>query len=530
MDKILTAKIDGREMDNDQIIDAILESRNIDNLADFLNPKESDLIPFEEMVGIEEAAQIINNTVDNNGKFLVFFDVDADGICGGAIVTRYLEKMEANVDIHIGKGKAHGLQSLPLEKLEGIDTLIIVDSINDNAKLYEKILDLGVTILVLDHHIIPQSLINANLDITLVSCMNDYPNTALSGSAVAWKTMAYIDYLNLTDYADDLIDLAATGLVGDMMDLSVPENRYICYEGFNNLQNPALKKIIGSYAFNSEGVSFSISPLVNACMRTENNEIAMQMFLSDDDKEISDLIQTAKEAKELQKDIAEALVTELILQGEEQEDRKCKVFFIPPEFHNLSGLLGNQLLSIFSCPLLVVHQKDGNIQGSMRAAGVADFAAMINGTGLAEAKGHELASGFECDEVVFDQFLIAIEEELKGIEFVTYTEADIELRPAQINEALVKSLASINRISGSGFKPVKVLVRTDNYEVSTFTSQKHLKIIDESGLLIVKWNTDVWQTMDNNGTIVAVGTIAAPYYGRTRYLQLTIDEYTKQND
>ena len=95
---------------------------------------------------------------------------------------------------------------------------------------------------------------------------------------------------------------------------------------------------------------------------------------------------------------------------------------------------------------------------------------------------------------------------------------------------MIKQLAALNKISGTGCPPIKVLVRTDNYEVSTFSTKKHLKVIDESGLLIVKWNCMDWQTMKNDKPLVAVGTLSSPVYGRVKYLQLAIDEYTQQND
>ena len=95
---------------------------------------------------------------------------------------------------------------------------------------------------------------------------------------------------------------------------------------------------------------------------------------------------------------------------------------------------------------------------------------------------------------------------------------------------MIKQLIALNKISGTGCPPIKVLVRTDDYEVSTFSTKKHLKVIDESGLLIVKWNTDVWKTMKNDKPLVAVGTLSSPCYGRVKYLQLAIDEYTIQND
>ena len=115
--------------------------------------------------------------------------------------------------------------------------------------------------------------------------------------------------------------------------------------------------------------------------------------------------------------------------------------------------------------------------------------------------------------------------------YMIEVEADIELEPSQINENLIKQLTAINRISGTGFKPIKVLIRTDDYEVSTFSTKKHLKAIDnETGIIIVKWNTDEWKTMKNDKTLVALGVLANPYYGRQKYLQLTVDDFTQQND
>ena len=528
MKKTLSAKIDGREMTDSEIIDAILENREIENIESFLRPSTDNLIPFEELSGLDEAYNIITNTINNNGRFLVYFDQDCDGISAGTIMTRYLKAMDANVASYIGQGKAHGLQSLPLTEIQGIDTLIIVDSINDDVSLYEAILDLDVTIIVLDHHIIPRALIESNIDITLVSCMNDYPNPSLSGSAVTWKMVAYIDYMNLTDYADNLMDLAASGLVGDMMDLSVPENRYICYEGFNRLNNLALKKIIGSYAFNAESVSYSIAPLINACVRTNQNITAMKMFLSDDEYEVAEFISRAKYAKEEQKNMVDDLIGDLLEQGDSQLDKKCKVFFIPEEYRNLSGLLGNKLADVYQSPVLVVHPNNDNnlISGSMRAIGTKNFSAMINETGFAEAKGHENASGFECCEDVFDMFLATIETQLEDVEFETEVVADIELTPEQINENLIRQLSVLNRISGNGFPSITVMVRSNNYTVNTMSGGKHSKYVDSNtGLLMVSWNDTTWKDTPKNVCLTGIGTVSKVHYGKNNYLQLTMNDY-----
>ena len=343
--------------------------------------------------------------------------------------------------------------------------------------------------------------------------------------------MQYCDYLNLTDYSDDLWAYAAIGLIADMSSMAEPENRYIAYRGLAQFRNPMVQKMVGNYTFDSQSVSFSIGPLVNAAMRMKENNTAMNVFLSDDIDEIDALVKDLKSCKDRQNEIVAEMFDGLLKQGEVQLDRKCMFFSLENETDaEITGLVANKLLAEFQRPLFVLRLEDGQWAGSMRAIGVENMLKIANETGLCLCQGHPLASGAFIKEDDFEQFKDVIEEVLKDVEFSVNITADIELTPSQINENLVKQLNAINRISGEGSPPIKVLVRTNNYEVSTFSTKKHLKIIDETGVIIVKWNCMDWQTLGNDGEIVAVGVLANPYYGRKQFLQLTIDEYTQQND
>ena len=532
MQKVLTAKLDGRQMEDDfEIIDAILDSRGIEDISGFLKPTEDDMIPFEKLKGLDEAYQIIDDAITMEEKFLVLADVDADGCSSNAIITRYLRKCGADVKCVINDGKKHGAEDFELKLLDGIDVMIIVDSLNNEPSVYKRILDTGVKLVIFDHHLPEQRLFDANLDFVLVSSANKYPNKFLSGAGVCLKFVQYCDYLNLTDYSDDLWAYAAIGLIADMSSMAEPENRYIAYRGLAQFRNPMVQKMVGNYTFDSQSISFSIGPLINAAMRMKENSIAMNVFLSDNINEIDTLVKDLKSCKDKQNKIVAEMFDELLEQGETQLDRKCMFFSLKNEIDaEITGLVANKLLAEFQRPLFVLRLKDGQWAGSMRAIGVENMLKIANETGLCLCQGHPLASGAFIKEDNFEKFKEVIERELKDVEFSVNIIADIELTPSQINENLVKQLNAINRISGEGFPPVTVLVRTDNYDVTTFSTKKHLKVIDDSGLLIVKWNCLDYQTMKNDKQLVAVGTLSAPYYGRVKYLQLTIDEYTQQND
>jgi single-stranded DNA-specific DHH superfamily exonuclease len=173
-----------------------------------------------------------------------------------------------------------------------------------------------------------------------------------------------------------------------------------------------------------------------------------------------------------------------------------------------------------------VRENGDLVTGSMRACGLRDFAAMVNETSLATCSGHELAAGFECKKELFEQFLKVIEDKLSAIEFKTEIEADIEIKPSQVSDNLIKQLGALNRISGSGWKPITVLVRSNDYTVGFMSKGKHLKITDnETGMIFVKWNDSSYKDIPSDGEIVGVGTISTAYYGRTRYTQCVMNDY-----
>lgn len=529
MKKQWNIKIDGRNLSPYEITDAILESRGIYNSLDVLLSADDDLIPYEELKNIHDAAEIILDTIEHDGMFLVFFDTDTDGVSAGSIMTRYLKNYTNKVQTCINEGKAHGLESFNSQALNGVDTMIIVDSINNNPQLYQNIIDRGIKIVVVDHHIVPQELADSEVDICLVSSANDYPNPALSGSATTWKLCKYLDELTWNDYADSLVDLAACGLIADMCSVGMDsrENRHICKLGFGNQVNPAIKKINGTYEFNSQAVSFGIAPLVNAANRMNDNENAMRLFLSDDNKEIAKLIKALKSDKEWQNYEVKEKMPELIAQGDKQLDKKCMYFFMDGS-NETTGLVGNKLLEKYQRPLFVLRQtEDGQYAGSMRAIGVEDFAQIVNGTGIGRCLGHELAAGAFIPVDRFDEFAEKIEEALNNVEFKQEVTVDIQLDIDQVTDDLIKQIKLINKVSGTGFPPITVMISdVRKYQVSSMSEGKHLKLVHPN-MIFIKWNFNDWEEFEQEepGMITAIGQLDCGFFGRTYYRQLVMNDF-----
>ena len=540
MQKKWSVKNDCRGMTTNEIINTILEDRGLEDVNTLLYPDEDCLIPFEEMKNIDRAAQIIANNIENDGSFFVHFDTDTDGVSAGSIAVRWLREHTDNVSYGINQGKEHGIAKLDLSLLDGVDVLWIVDSIETNMYPYEKVLEAGVKhIIITDHHLVSKSMqkqMERTGAITLVSSAVDYPNPALSGSATTWKLCAYMDWIELDDYSDNLVDLASTGLIADMVDVGVEslENRYICYKGFNNQVNPALKKINGSYEFNSQSISFGIAPLVNASNRMNENEKAMELFLSEDSKEISKLVGDLRFCKESQNVEIADIMPLLEEQAESQLDKKVMFFFVETE-GEVKGLIGNKLLEKYQRPVIVlsnrveVDEETGEVTryeyfGSARAVGVTDFKKYVDDTGLVGSGGHENSFGLWFDVEVLEDFQNALEELLKDVDFVQESVIDIQINVNQINSDLIKKIKMLDRISGQGWPKITAMVSdVDNYTVSSMSGGKHLKLqIDNRNLLFIKWNfTEDWNQF--NGKLSVIGGFDCGFFGRTYYDQLIMN-------
>ena len=542
MEKKWTIKYDCRGMSTDEIINTILEDRGVEDVDALLYPDEDCLIPFKEMKNIDRAAKIIAENIENDGGFFVHFDTDTDGVSAGSIAVRWLRNHTDRVYYGINQGKEHGIANFDLSLLKDASVLWIVDSIETKMFPYEQILaNWDGQIIITDHHLISQSMqkqMERTGQITLVSSAVDYPNPALSGSATTWKLCAYCDWLELDDYSDDLVDLATCGLIADMVDVGVesPENRYICSKGFNNQVNPAIKKINGSYEFNSQAVSFGIAPLVNASNRMNENEKAVELFLSEDSKKITKLVNDLRLCKESQNlEIADVMPI-LEEQAESQLDKKVMFFFIETNAE-VKGLIGNKLLEKYQRPVIVlsnrieVDEETGELTrheyfGSARAVGVRDFKKYVDYTGLVGSGGHENAFGLWLDAEVLDDFKAALEDALKNVEFVQETTVDIQINQDQITDDLIKKIKLLNRISGQGWPQISVMVSgITDYEVGQMSGGKHLKLIADNGkLLFIKWNFNSdWDQFI--GPINVIGSLDSGFFGRTYYRQLIINDW-----
>ena len=513
--------IDGRDKSSGEIITEIFEHRGFD-IDEFLRPKEEDIFDSERLHNIEKAYDILMRGIAEGKSLLCWSDTDLDGCSSAAIMYKYLKGMTDNVEVYINEGKEHGVKGYNDINIEA-DIIIVVDSIN-GFEYYEPMLADGKQVIILDHHEIKDVTAFDKPNIALVSSVNDYPNEQLSGAGVVWKFCRYIDEQELDNRADNLADLAACGIIADMCDMSVPENRAICDKGLSNPQSLAIKQINGSYPFNAQAVSFGIAPLVNAAQRLRKNRLALDLFLSDDVDEVKRLVKELKQCKEEQNEIVEMLLPEIMLQAQDQINNKVICVVIDTDA-DVSGLLANKLMAIYQRPVLVLKNLDTEYGGSGRGYGIEDFMTYVNDTGVAKAEGHPNAFGVIVDKDNLPDLLLRLDSALRDVEFKVVNEANVLVDIEQIDDVLINNFKAIDRISGTGFKPLTVMLQgVEDYIVGNMSKGKHLKL-DCGGVLLIKWNFDGdWNEFDGRPVDV-IGTLTSGYFGKTFYRQVIVQDY-----
>lgn len=397
---------------------------------------------------------------DKHQTITVVVDSDVDGFTSAAIFIQYLRKFNKEVNIVpiLHKGKGHGLSDTYEEVLETHPAYIILPDAGSNDYEYmEKIIssrekdEIIPQFLILDHHIVePDTKFSSHAVIVNNQLSDDYKNKDLCGAGVTWQFCRYVDECEGTSYADEFIDLAALGLISDMMSMLSLENRYIVHTGLNNINNYFFKALCEKQSFSMGGkinpisVAFYITPLINAMIRAGAEDEKQRCFQAFIDghalveshkrgakgtfEEVA--IESAREctnARAKQNRILDKAVEELEIKIAKHDLLENKILFVrleeddqfPPE---LNGLVAMKLSAKYKKPTIVARlNSEGEIKGSSRGLNESELTSfknfMDNSGYFTFTAGHDNACGIG----ILDKNLAAFHEyankELANVDF-----------------------------------------------------------------------------------------------------------------
>lgn len=406
----------------------LLRARGITNINDFLKPTSICLQSPEFLDNILKGTEVLIKTLKENKPILIIVDSDVDGYTSAAITYQYImtafSYLNPNVQYKLHNGKQHGLED-HIEELINEDWGLIIcpDSSSNDKEYHEK---LNCPVLVLDHHELDRDTA-PNAIIINNQTSPYYNNKELTGAGVAYQFCRYVDFsYTHVHYAEDLIDLAALGICGDMGSMAQIENRYICYTGFRNVKNPFFKAILEKQSYSTGGkvnpmtVAFYVVPMINAMIRTGTMEEKTRLFEAfihgnemipsgkrgakgTLEKRAVESVRECTNARSHQNKILDKNV-------EKFEDRIYKyglldnrILFVRLEDDDdlpseLNGLLAMKLAAKYKKPTIVARlNPEGYDRGSIRNVSncaLTDLKAFLNESGYFEyVQGHANAAG-----------------------------------------------------------------------------------------------------------------------------------------
>lgn len=352
----------------------ILTERNINSVEQakkFLYPSLSDLGDPFLMSGMKEAVDRIN-AVSPEEVIVVYGDYDVDGISATTILTKCLRLMGKTAYAVIPeRSDGYGLSEAVIERaLEEFcpDLLITVDCGISAVNEVEYLQDLGVDIIVTDHHEIPDTL----PDCTIISCKldDDYKFNGLCGAGVAYNLSRAL----IGDKADEFLDMVALATMADSMPL-IGENRILVTEGLKRIRQGKCIAAIKSLLKNANvkeitatSLSYSVAPRVNAAGRMGNANVALSAFLSEDEYEVGVFTEQLNQFNaKRQNDCEELYKSAKNKLSNKSPLMKVNVLYDKKWNTGLVGIVAARIAEETGKPTILFTESDGVWHGSARS-------------------------------------------------------------------------------------------------------------------------------------------------------------------
>ena len=394
------------------LLAGILTARGITDPAEALTllAGEEDLSDPFLLTDMQKACERIWQAIDNGETIVVFGDYDVDGVTATALLYQHLKGMGATVKCMLPsrEGDGYGLSRNAIQSIhdKGYQLIVTVDNGISAVEEAEFAAELGIDLIITDHHLPPETLPKAVAVVDPRRLDDTSPFKGLCGAGVAFKLCAALDGCPPEEMLDYCGDLAAVGTVADVMPLT-GENRTLVKSGLRQLQNtdrPGLEALLEEVGLagrpiTAENISYAIAPRINAAGRMDSAVTALQLVLCEDPDRAEELAHKLNEInvkrQETELEIFKAAQVLLEQQPERLEDRVMLLW--GRDWHpGVIGIVASRLVERTGRPVIVVTvDEHGECKGSGRSVPGFNLHACIGSCAdlLIRYGGHAMAAG-----------------------------------------------------------------------------------------------------------------------------------------
>jgi len=423
------------------IIGRFLNARGItaELVNDFLDPKLSSLLPDPaHLLDMDAGVSRIIKAVMAKEKIAIFGDYDVDGATSSALLARFFESVSASYQIYIPDRHAEGygpnIEAFKKLKNDGASVIITVDCGTTAFEPVSFARDIGLDVIIVDHHIAEANLPNAVAIINPNRLDEESRHTQLAAVGVSFLLIVAINralrengfFAKKSSVKEpnlmNLLDIVALGTVADMVPLT-GVNRALVVQGLKVMakrQNKglsALADVAGmDEAPSTYHLGFLMGPRVNAGGRVGESYLGAKLLSTINSQEAVDIAQKLNAYNDERRDIEDAVWEEALALAELQTEAKSSqslVFVAGEGWHNgVIGIVASRLKERYGLPACVLTVKDGVATGSGRSVTGVDLGACIISAKqagiLLKGGGHAMAAGFSLESEklsTFEKFL-----------------------------------------------------------------------------------------------------------------------------
>lgn len=360
---------------------ALLASRGISSAEEaerFLHPSLDHLRKPDALHDLAKAAGLIKDAAKQGKRAVIYGDYDVDGVSASAILWEALGMLGMTRTVYLPDRHAegYGLNIPAVEKLAGeADILITVDCGITSLAEVARAKEMGMTVVVTDHHRHPEELPPA--DAVVSPLLGGYPFPGLCGAGVAWKLALAL----VGEEAMELMELAAVATVADMVPLT-DENRVIVALGLKKLartKRPGLRAVMEragiSGSVSSDQVAFQIGPRMNACGRMASARIAFDMLTTRIKTEAEALALQMEALNQERKNQEARVLEEALAQASKMDlvDNHAIVVWGEGWNSGVVGLAAGRVAEQYAYPTVALSVEGDTCVGSARSAGDIDI-------------------------------------------------------------------------------------------------------------------------------------------------------------
>ncbi len=368
------------------------------------------------MTDMDKAAGRVGLAMSRGEKIAVFGDYDVDGITATCLLTDFLRRHGADVVSYIpGRlEEGYGLNPIAIHQLhaEGVKLIVTVDCGITAVSEAELCKQLGIDLVITDHHECKQTLPAAIAVVDPHRCDGGYPHKNLSGVGVAFKLASALCGSQET-VLEEYADMVCLGTVADVMPLQ-GENRVFVARGLESLahtKRPGIAALMAECGCAPETVSassigFMLAPRINAAGRMGQIDLAVELFLTDDPDKAAEaargLCELNRQRQAVESEIYRQAVSMLPM-GKPPE----AIVLADESWHQgVVGIVASRIAEEYACPTFLICLDGEHGKASSRSHGGFNLFASLSALSplLESYGGHELAAGFTISRANIPEF------------------------------------------------------------------------------------------------------------------------------